>query len=204
MVGEVLRSVTPTSPVIAGRTAREIATSIEARVRDGDLQPGARLPTIRRLATDTGVSPMTVATAYGELRRRGLVSTDGRRGTRVAEQPPLPVSSAPIVPPGARDLATGNPDPELLPPLAESLARLDPRPRAHPFNNKLDRLVERAEAHFAADGIDTPALAIVAGALDGVEPVLAAQLVPGDPAAGAGRRSARPRRGSAPTSASPS
>jgi DNA-binding transcriptional MocR family regulator len=166
--------------LIAGRTAREIATEIEARIRDGALSPGARLPTIRHLASDIGVSPMTVATAYRELRRRALVSADGRRGTRVAEQPPLPVRGAPLVPPGARDLATGNPDPRLLPPLGAALARLDPRARSHPFNNKLDRLVERAEAHFAADDIATPAVAVVAGALDGVERVLAAHLVPGD------------------------
>src|SRR5919202_610156 len=102
---------------ISGRTARTIAGSVEARIRDGELRPGARLPTIRDLAGELGVSPMTVATAYRELRRRGLISSAGRRGTRVTERPPLPVSYAPLVPPGARDLATGNPDPELLPPL---------------------------------------------------------------------------------------
>src|ERR671937_719364 len=151
---------------IAGRTARAIAGSIEAQIRDGLLRPGTRLPTIRGLADDLGVSPMTVASAYRELRRRGLISSDGRRGTRVAEQPPLPVSYAPLVPPGARDLATGNPDPDLLPPLASALAGLDGGPRAHPMTNKLDQLVTRAEAHFAADAIATPALAVVAGALD--------------------------------------
>jgi len=166
--------------MIAGRTARELATNIEAQIRDSDLRPGAQLPTIRGLATDLGVSPMTVATAYRELRRRGLVNSAGRRGTRVSEQPPLPVSSAPFIPPGVRDLATGNPDPELLPPLAAALVGFDPRPRAHPLMNKLDRLVDHAEAHFAADGIPTPALAVVGGALDGVERVLAAHLAPGD------------------------
>jgi DNA-binding transcriptional MocR family regulator len=168
------------APAISGRTARAIAANIEAQIRDGDLRPGIRLPPIRTLAGELGLSPMTVATAYRELRRRGLVSSAGRRGTRVSEQPPLPVSSTPVVPPGARDLATGNPDPELLPALDAPLARLDRRPRAHPFVGKLDRLVERAEAAFATDGIATPALAVVAGALDGVERVLAAHLVPGD------------------------
>jgi DNA-binding transcriptional MocR family regulator len=165
---------------ISGRTAAAIAANVESRIRDGQLRPGARLPTIRSLASDLGVSPMTVATAYRELRRRGLVSAAGRRGTRVSKQPPLPVSYRPVVPPGTRDLATGNPDPELLPPLADVLARLDSGPRVHPMSNKLERLVERAEVSFAADGIDTAALAVVAGALDGVERVLTAHLVPGD------------------------
>jgi DNA-binding transcriptional MocR family regulator len=165
---------------ISGRTARTIAGSVEARIRDGELRPGARLPTIRTLAAELGVSPMTVATAYRELRRRGLISSAGRRGTRVSERPPLPVSYAPVVPPGVRDLATGNPDPELLPPLDNAVARLDCRPRAHPLSGKTDRLVELAEGSFAADGIATAALAVVAGALDGVERVLTAHLAPGD------------------------
>jgi DNA-binding transcriptional MocR family regulator len=165
---------------IAGRTARAIASSIEAQIRDGELRPGVRLPTIRGLATDLGVNPMTAASAYRELSRRGLVNSAGRRGTRVSEGPPLPVGSAPFVPTGARDLTTGNPDPDLLPQLTPALASLEPRPRAHPYANKLDRLVARAEADFATDGIPTPALAVVAGALDGVERVLAAHLAPGD------------------------
>jgi DNA-binding transcriptional MocR family regulator len=166
--------------VISGRTAREIAANIEARIRDGELRPGTQLPTIRGLAAEVGVSPMTVTTAYRELRRRGLVSAAGRRGTRVCEQPPLPVSAAPLVPPGSRDLATGNPDLELLPPLSSALSRFPPRPRAHPFASKLDRLTELAEEAFAADGIPTPALAVVGGTLDGAERVLTTQLSPGD------------------------
>ena len=122
----------PSAPAIHGRTARELAASVEARIRDGELAPGARLPTIRDLAATVGVSPMTVTTAYRELRRRGLVSAAGRRGTRVSEQPPLPVSVAPLVPPGSRDLATGNPDPELLPPVASALERFAARPRPGP------------------------------------------------------------------------
>jgi DNA-binding transcriptional MocR family regulator len=168
------------SAPIEGRTAREIAGSVEKGIRDGQLRPGARLPTIRGLADELGVSAMTVATAYRELSRRGLVSSAGRRGTRVSEGPPLPVSYAPVVPPGARDLATGNPDPALLPPLDGALERLDRRPRVHPFSNKSERLVEQAAATFAADGIATPALAVVGGALDGVERVLIAHLAPGD------------------------
>src|SRR5919197_6069418 len=167
-------------PAITGRTAREIATTIEVRIRDGELRPGTRLPTIRNLASEAGLSPMTVATAYRELRRRGLVSSAGRRGTRVSEQPPLPVSAAPLVPPGSRDLATGNPDSELLPSLEGALSHLEPRARVHPYASKLDRLAELAEAAFAADGIATPALAVVGGALDGVERVLTAHLAPGD------------------------
>ncbi|MDQ3867377.1 MAG: aminotransferase class I/II-fold pyridoxal phosphate-dependent enzyme [Actinomycetota bacterium] len=166
--------------MIGGSTAGEIAASVEAAIRDGQLAPGARLPPIRTLANECSVSPMTVASAYRELGRRGLLVTGGRRGTRVAERPPLPVRTRIYVPPGARDLASGNPDPELLPPLAAALERLDPGPRLYLEEGKLPALVELAMEQFGADGIAVPALAVVGGALDGIERVLQAHLRPGD------------------------
>jgi DNA-binding transcriptional MocR family regulator len=165
---------------IVGSSASAIGSSVEAAIRESHLAPGQQLPTIRALAADLGVSPMTVASAYRELRRRGLLTADGRRGTRVSARPPLPVTAAPLVPPGTRDLATGSPDPALLPEIAAALAKIDRRARAQPESDKLEQLVALAEADFSADGIATAALTIVAGALDGVERVLIAHLVPGD------------------------
>ena len=125
------------------------------------------------------MSPATVAAAYRTLRQRGLVSANRRRGTVVALQPPLRLQGGPPLPPNARDLASGNPDPTLLPPLGPALARLDPRHKLYGGPNKLAKLVELAEADFAADGIDGD-VAIVGGALDGLERVLQTQLRPGD------------------------
>jgi DNA-binding transcriptional MocR family regulator len=161
-------------------TAGDIATGLEAAVRKGDVQPGDRLPPIRALAAELAVSPMTVASAYRELRRRGLISTAGRRGTHVSMRPPLPVRSGLVVPDGARDVASGNPDPELLPRLDVALGRIDTDAHAYLEEGKLPELVELARAQLAADRIPAPAIAVVGGALDGIERVLAAHLRPGD------------------------
>jgi DNA-binding transcriptional MocR family regulator len=168
------------APTISGGTAREIAASIERLIRDGEYATGQRLPPIRILAGELGVSAMTVTSAYSDLRRRGIVTSAGRAGTRVSPNPPLLLAPRAPVPAGARDLTIGNPDPELLPQPRAALAGISPQPRAQPVDNKVGRLLELAAARFAADGIPNDALAVVGGALDGVERALGAHLVPGD------------------------
>ena len=162
-----------------GAGAATIAARIEAAIADGTLAPSARLPTVRELAAGIEVSPATVAAAYRMLKQRGLVSANSRRGTVVLAQPPLRVRGARPLPQGVRDLATGNPDPALLPPLGPALAGLDPGHKLYGGPVKLARLVELAEAGFAADGIAGD-IAVVGGALDGIERVLQTQLRPGD------------------------
>jgi DNA-binding transcriptional MocR family regulator len=159
--------------------AAAIAAQIESAIARGELEPAERLPPVRDLAAELEVSPATVSAAYRTLRHRGLVSANRRRGTVVAYQPPLRVRSGQPLPPHVRDLAAGNPDPALLPPLAPALARLDPEHKLYGGPIVLPRLAELARADFAADGIEGEP-AIVGGALDGIERVLQTQLRPGD------------------------
>jgi len=146
----------------------------------GALAPGAELPPIRELAAQLGVNANTVAAAYRVLRERGAVETAGRRGTRIRERPATtPRSMRGIaVPPGVRDLSTGNPDPALLP-IATAVVRsgapvLYGEPAVSP------ELAEYARATLTADGVPAEHLAVTAGALDGIERVLTAHLRPGD------------------------
>ncbi len=151
---------------------------MEAGIRAGQLAPGDHLPPVRELAGRLGVSPATVAAAYGELRRRGLTAGAGRAGTRVRGA--LPVSSRVYLsaPAGTRDLITGGPDPDLLPLLPAWPARRPARMYAEaPVSPRLRRL---AAGQLAADGIDTASLAVTGGALDAIERVLATWLTPAD------------------------
>ncbi|MET9856124.1 GntR family transcriptional regulator, partial [Streptomyces sp. NPDC006450] len=98
--------------LIIGRRASEIAASVEAGVASGALAPGALLPPMRELAGVLGVNPNTVAAAYRTLRERGVIETDGRRGSRVRARPATP-PPRPLrldVAAGGRESATANPD----------------------------------------------------------------------------------------------
>src|SRR5918996_1930125 len=166
---------------IQGSNAPEIAGNIEAAVHTGRLKPGEPLPTVRELAVRLHVSPTTVAAAYKLLQARGIVSGLGRNGTRVMSRPPTPaVSSRPHVPEGVADLATGNPDPALLPPLSHALRDLDPAPRLYDGSPLLSALATFVAGELEADGIPAPAVTITGGGLDGIERVLREHMRAGD------------------------
>ena len=52
---------------------QQIAEHLKARISDGRLPAGARLPTVRQLASDLGVTRLTVQNAYAELQMAGWV-----------------------------------------------------------------------------------------------------------------------------------
>lgn len=166
---------------ISGQGAAAIAASVERAIAEGALRPGERLPPVRRLAAELEVSPTTIAAALAELRSRGLVVTQARSRAYVSWRPPIAGAwLGPVVPPGARDLASGNPDPELLPDLAPYLRRIEPPRQLYGGEPLLPQLRELAAAEFADAGIAAEEIAAVSGALDGIERALQARLRPGD------------------------
>lgn len=164
---------------IRGRTAVNIARSIEDAVAGGKAASGEQLPSVRAVAKHLGVSNATVGAAYRILQERGITVAAGRRGTRV--RPTAPAAPVPPPPPrGVRNLATGNPDRALLPDLQRHLRGV--RVKQWLYDDALvDReLVTIARRQFRADRVPARDIAIVSGALDGVERVLREELRPGD------------------------
>ncbi len=164
---------------LTGRTATEILTSIESTIREGGLVAGDLVPTVRALATELGVAPGTVASAYKAAAARGLIETHGRNGTRVRPRPALGGRSVgAAVPAGVVDLSSGQPDADLLP-------RLDPErlgwtEASAPDEVVLPALADLARARLRADGVDATHLTVAGGGLDAIRRVLAARLVAGD------------------------
>lgn len=170
----------PAQYQICGSGASDIADDIERGVTSGQLRPDAALPSVRDLAGQLGVSPATVASAYRRLQTRGVLTTAERRGTRVSHRPSVSSPLAVPIPAGIRDLASGNPDPRLLPDLTGPLRAIDPPKRLYGEPANLDALVALARERLAADGIDATRLAVTSGAMDGLERVLDAHVRPGD------------------------
>ncbi|MEV6873627.1 GntR family transcriptional regulator [Amycolatopsis sp. NPDC051128] len=61
-----------------------IADELRDRITRGELPPGARVPSTRRLAADHGVAMATAAKALALLSQEGLVRAEPRSGTVVA------------------------------------------------------------------------------------------------------------------------
>ena len=87
----MILSVDPGSAVPA---YEQVRGQIAAMIGSGVIAADAQLPSIRQLAGDLGLAPGTVARAYAELERAGLVGGRGRRGTRIIRAGPPPADAA--------------------------------------------------------------------------------------------------------------
>ena len=162
------------------RTAVKLVEGVESAIEDGFWSAGDRLPTVRALAGELQVSPATVESAYRRLRERGVIVGDRRRGTRVAPRPGALMPASSVPPDGLRDLATGNPDLKLLPSLEDAIRAIDKSSGLYTGELIDHRLIEIAREQFRAERVPCDTLAVVSGAMDGVERVLRSRLRVGD------------------------
>ncbi|NLW16986.1 MAG: GntR family transcriptional regulator [Firmicutes bacterium] len=63
----------------------QLQNQIKQAIAGGVFVPGDQLPSVRELAGRLAVNPNTIARAYQELEREGLIETLRGRGTFVAE-----------------------------------------------------------------------------------------------------------------------
>jgi DNA-binding transcriptional regulator YhcF (GntR family) len=61
----------------------QLRGQLERLISSGQMAAGYRLPSIRQLAADLGVAPGTVARAYADLERAGLIRSRRPQGTFV-------------------------------------------------------------------------------------------------------------------------
>ncbi|GIJ46376.1 GntR family transcriptional regulator [Virgisporangium aliadipatigenens] len=166
------------------RSARGIAAAVSRLVTTGDLPAGTRLPTVRAVARELGISPTTVSEAWRSLARAGAIQTRGRSGTFV-RTPAVPrqrlrfaaVTPRPTTLP--RDFSTGVPDHDLLPDLAALLGRVgDSRLTTSYLDEPVLPALEevlRARWPFPPDR-----LTVVDGALDALDRITSATVRFGD------------------------
>ena len=65
----------------------QLQEGIKMLIVKGAYPPGNQLPTVRQLAVDLRINSNTVARAYSELEREGIISTHQGRGTFVCKLP---------------------------------------------------------------------------------------------------------------------
>ncbi|GAB2450352.1 DNA-binding transcriptional MocR family regulator [Conyzicola lurida] len=166
-------------------TPSGIAGAIARLINSGDLAPGDRLPTVRELAIDLGVSPATVSHAWQALAGVGLIVSRGRSGTFVrAERTAwLPPRSRGLAEPrhtvARLDLSTGTPDTALLPDIGPALSRVPSHASTAnyydlPVLPELERVL-RASWPYPVDTIT-----VVDGAMDAISRTLDLVLRYGD------------------------
>jgi len=174
---------------LESRSAAGLAAEIARLVTDGTLGPGERLPTVRQMAADLGLSTGTVAAAWRALAQAGVVTSRGRSGTFVRSErrewlsprvrgmssseramPPTPTPSG-LGGRGAHgirlDLSLGTPDPAMLPSIERALSRARPRADTGRYHDLpvLPELHDVLAEDWPVRTVE--ALTVVDGALDG-------------------------------------
>ena len=66
---------------------QQIRNQIVLGVAMGKMKAGDPLPTVRQLAGEIGVNPMTVSKAYGLLKEEGVILMDRRNGAQIHSLP---------------------------------------------------------------------------------------------------------------------
>ena len=89
----------------------QLAWALQARIRDGRLGPGQRLPGLRDLAEALGINANTVRSVYQRLEQQGVIESHQGSGTFVASTLKLPPAVGTIAANAAREAQETGVDP---------------------------------------------------------------------------------------------
>ena len=110
---------------ITDRSIRGIALATTALIRSGSIPVGTRLPAVRQLADALQVSPTTISSAWGELRRYKVIEGQGRTGVWVSDDRaslhPQRFEVTSALKSVVADLSYARPDIKLLPDLTNAM-----------------------------------------------------------------------------------
>jgi DNA-binding transcriptional MocR family regulator len=166
--------------MIDGKTANEIFDSIRQHITTGALVAGDTLPPVRDLATVLNVNRNTVAAAYKRLVTTGLALSQGRNGTVIkgVSSPVALEGGNPDTP--LTDLSGGNPAPSRLPDLSHYFAKINKHPRLY-GDEVVSPGLKTWATQWMQDVLPGPGeIDITSGAIDAIERLLCAHLLPGD------------------------
>ena len=167
---------------IRASSKAELVRRVEAAVASGALTPGQRLPSVRRLAVETGLSPVdrrrrrsrssagAASSSASRAARRGSAPArrSARRARRCRCRPARAISRA------------ATPTRRCCPTSARRSRAASCRARLYGEPQALPELLALAREQLRADGVPGEELCIAGGAMDAIERVLTAHLRPGD------------------------
>ena len=164
---------------ISGSTAIEIFESVRDLTNKGSLSAGDALPPVRELAEQLGVNRNTVSSAYQRLTKAGIAITKGRLGTRICQVSEAGeqegVSNTSLF-----DLADGSPRREWLPDLTSVASQTEFNQYLYGEATILPEIYQFGKNWFAPSCASSFDITLCNGAIDTLERLVTAHLVPGD------------------------
>ena len=178
VIGSPGSAVSVVAGAVMDRSPKGIAAAVHRLIRAGRLTTGDRLPTVRDLAKELGISPATVSEAWQALAAVGAIRSRGRAGTFVRDTQEhtrpsryLGIGGGPLA--EGMNLSTGTPDPALLPPLREAVERVVARSASWTTSYLDDPVLPELERLLRTSWPFAPArITVVDGALDALSRIV--------------------------------
>jgi DNA-binding transcriptional MocR family regulator len=164
---------------IFGGSAVEIFESVRNLTNNGALNAGDSLPSVRALAEQLGVNRNTVSSAYQRLTKAGIAVTKGRLGTSICQVTEAGEQEG-VSDTALFDLADGSPRREWLPNLTSVANQSVLNQYLYGEATILPEIYQYGKNWFATSCSSEFDVTLCNGAIDTLERMVSAYLVPGD------------------------